>query len=66
MIVCICHRINDKNLDAVIASGSDSAKKVFDSCGARGPKCNTCLPMIEERIASHRQQKVFPIIPFKT
>ncbi|MBE7453011.1 MAG: (2Fe-2S)-binding protein [Kofleriaceae bacterium] len=49
MIVCLCHAVRDRELDAAIAEGADSVEDVGRECGA-GTGCGACIPEIEERL----------------
>jgi bacterioferritin-associated ferredoxin len=49
MIVCLCHAVRDRELDAAIAEGADSVEQVGEQCGA-GTGCGACIPEIEDRL----------------
>ena len=45
MYVCICARVREREVRAVIEDGARSAETVGDSCGA-GTACGMCLDRI--------------------
>jgi bacterioferritin-associated ferredoxin len=47
MIVCHCHRINDRVVRAAIRAGADTEEAVADACGA-GSCCGGCVPTVSE------------------
>jgi bacterioferritin-associated ferredoxin len=49
MYVCICARVRDCDIRAVIRHGAHSEDAVGDACGA-GTGCGTCLTRINELI----------------
>ncbi len=49
MIVCLCHAVRDRELDAAIADGAETVDEVGEICGA-GSGCGACVPEIEERL----------------
>ena len=49
MIICLCHAVRDRDLDAAIAEGAESVEEVGEECGA-GTGCGTCIPEIEDRL----------------
>ena len=49
MYVCICSRVRECELRAVIRRGAHSEDAVGDACGA-GAGCGTCLERIDEVI----------------
>jgi bacterioferritin-associated ferredoxin len=50
MIVCLCHGVRDRDLDAAISSGAATVEEVGRACGA-GTGCGTCIPDVEDRLA---------------
>lgn len=50
MIVCLCHGVRDRDLDAAIASGAATVEEVGRACGA-GTGCGACVPDVEDRLA---------------
>lgn len=52
MIVCLCHGVRDRDLDAAIASGAGTVEEVGRACGA-GTGCGACIPEVEDRLARH-------------
>ena len=55
MIVCVCCRVSEKEILAVIAQGASSVKKVADLCGA-GQCCGSCHSTIHQMI--HDNERV--------
>jgi bacterioferritin-associated ferredoxin len=51
VIVCLCHAVRDRELDAAIAEGAETIEQVGEQCGA-GTGCGACIPEIEERLES--------------
>lgn len=52
MIVCLCHAVRDRELDAAIAEGAATVEEVGRACGA-GTGCGACIPDVEDRLAQH-------------
>lgn len=50
MIVCLCHGVRDRDLDAAIATGAATVEEVGRACGA-GTGCGACIPDVEDRLA---------------
>jgi bacterioferritin-associated ferredoxin len=53
MIVCHCHRINDRTIRAAISAGAHCEEAVAKICGA-GSCCGGCVPVITDLIAEER------------
>lgn len=49
VIVCLCHAVRDRELDAAIAEGAETVEEVGEACGA-GTGCGACVEEIEERL----------------
>lgn len=49
VIVCLCHAVRDRELDAAIAEGAETVEQVGEACGA-GTGCGACIEEIEERL----------------
>ena len=49
MIVCVCHAVCERRLEAAVAAGNDTPEKIERHCGAGGD-CGTCRPEIERLI----------------
>lgn len=49
MIVCVCHGVCERRLEALVVAGADTPDKVERQCGAGGD-CGTCRPDIERLI----------------
>lgn len=50
MIVCLCHAVRDRDLDAAIAEGASTVEEVGRACGA-GTGCGACIPEVVDRLA---------------
>ncbi|RZU54010.1 bacterioferritin-associated ferredoxin [Krasilnikovia cinnamomea] len=50
MYVCICARVRECELRAVIRCGARDEEEVGDACGA-GTGCGSCLDRIDDLIA---------------
>jgi bacterioferritin-associated ferredoxin len=53
MIVCICRRISDRDVDAMIDNGASTIDDIGRRCGA-GTDCGTCVAELRDRIAERR------------
>lgn len=62
MLVCHCHRVNDKVIREACASGAQSVADVGDACGA-GTGCGGCKPAIEGVITSVRASEGVASLP---
>jgi bacterioferritin-associated ferredoxin len=49
MILCICHSVTDREVDAAIRDGARSLGEIARRSGA-GTDCGCCRPTIEKRI----------------
>jgi assimilatory nitrate reductase catalytic subunit len=49
MIVCVCHGVCERRLEAVVAGGAHTLAEVERQCGAGGD-CGTCRPEVESVI----------------
>ncbi|HEY0712333.1 MAG TPA: (2Fe-2S)-binding protein [Polyangia bacterium] len=49
MIVCVCHGVCEKRLEAVIEAGAHTPEQVERQCGAGGD-CGACRPDVERLI----------------
>jgi bacterioferritin-associated ferredoxin len=49
MVLCICHSVTDREIDAAIRDGAHSLADVSRACGA-GSDCGCCKGSIEQRI----------------
>jgi bacterioferritin-associated ferredoxin len=49
MIVCVCHGICEKRLEAVVQGGAHTPEQVERHCGAGGD-CGACRPDVERLI----------------
>lgn len=50
MIICLCHGVRDRDLDAAISTGAGTVEDVGRACGA-GTGCGACIPDVEDRLA---------------
>lgn len=62
MLVCHCHRVNDKAIREVAESGAQSVEDVGAACGA-GTGCGGCRPAIEGLITSARAAEGVASLP---
>ena len=51
MLICHCHRVNDRTIRAVAESGARTCEDVGDACGA-GTSCGGCKPAIAGLLVS--------------
>lgn len=49
MIVCLCHGVRDRDIDAAISEGATTVGEVGRACGA-GTGCGACIPDIEGKL----------------
>jgi bacterioferritin-associated ferredoxin len=49
MIVCVCHGVCERRLEAVVAAGAHTLGEVERQCGAGGD-CGACRPEVERII----------------
>ena len=52
--VCICARVRECEVRAVIAAGARDEIDVGDACGA-GTGCGTCLERIDDLLSEHTE-----------
>lgn len=45
MIVCLCHGVNDKEVERCVAEGAQSLDEIGEACGA-GTCCGCCQPLL--------------------
>jgi assimilatory nitrate reductase catalytic subunit len=50
-IICVCHQVGSKTIEAAIARGCRSTASVGQACAA-GTNCGSCLPEINRKIAA--------------
>jgi len=53
MIVCVCHGVSERQVEAVVAEGATTADQVARACGA-GTDCGTCRFMLDEIVEAAR------------
>ena len=53
MIVCICHGVCERRLEALAEAGADCLEKMERACGAGGD-CGSCREEIEQIISRKR------------
>lgn len=51
MIICLCHGVRDRDIDAVIGDGAETVEEIGQECGA-GTGCGTCIPELEDKLES--------------
>ena len=51
MIVCLCHPVSDRDVDAVIDDGARTVEEIGRKCGA-GTGCGTCVNELRDRLAA--------------
>jgi bacterioferritin-associated ferredoxin len=49
MIVCLCHAVCERDLEAMVETGAETAAEIERRCGAGGD-CGACKPDIERII----------------
>lgn len=52
MFVCVCHALNDDDVEKAIANGSSSPDEVFEHY-ERKVRCKLCVPEIESKLNSY-------------
>lgn len=45
VIVCHCHRVNERKLEHAVANGCSSLRDLRRFCGA-GSSCGSCVPVL--------------------
>lgn len=53
MIVCSCQAVNDRTVQAAIASGATTIQEVAARCGA-GARCGGCWPALSQLLDEAR------------
>ena len=51
MIVCMCHPISDRDVDAIIDDGARTVEEISRRCGA-GTGCGACVEELRERLVA--------------
>ncbi len=65
MIVCVCHGISDRHIEALVASGARTPEQVEQACGA-GSDCGACRSEVERIVdcagvcAPHKASQTSP------
>jgi bacterioferritin-associated ferredoxin len=49
VIVCLCHGVRDRDIDAVIGDGAETVEEIGAECGA-GTGCGACIPELEDKL----------------
>jgi len=49
MIVCVCKRVSERELEAAIAGGADSVQALSRVTGC-GTQCGRCIPTVREML----------------
>jgi bacterioferritin-associated ferredoxin len=57
VFVCICERVRESEVRAVVLCGARTEEAVGDACGA-GTNCGSCLDRILDLIDEHTQTPV--------
>lgn len=53
MLVCHCHRITDRDINACLAGGCRSAAEVARVCRA-GTSCGGCMPAVKDLVRANQ------------
>lgn len=59
MIVCVCYRVNDAEIQAAIDNGADSRLAVAAAIHGAGTKCGRCGDMIDDMLAQAKTRQKF-------
>jgi len=51
MILCLCHPVSDRDVDAIIDEGARTVQEISQRCGA-GTGCGACVGELRERLAA--------------
>ena len=62
MLVCHCHRVNDRIIRELAKDGAQSCDDIGAACGA-GTGCGGCRPAIEGLIVSTRAREGVALLP---
>ncbi|HEX2879330.1 MAG TPA: (2Fe-2S)-binding protein [Polyangiaceae bacterium] len=54
MLVCHCHRITDRDINACLAGGCRSAAEVARVCRA-GTSCGGCMPAVKDLVRAGQE-----------
>jgi len=57
MIICICHGITEREIEAAVRSGARDALSVRAELGC-GSTCGSCLTEVEHIVSRHRRFNV--------
>ena len=52
MIVCVCHRVSDRDIARAVAAGCDSFDELQEHCRV-GTACGACLECAQDTFAAH-------------
>lgn len=63
MIVCVCKRVSESELEAAIADGASTVKALSRKTGC-GTQCGRCVSTVREMLSS--QETVLPITSSQT
>ena len=55
-LICICNFVDEKEIKSLLNMGAVSTKDIQHLTRA-GTLCGRCLPLIDELVASHKNQK---------
>lgn len=62
MIVCVCKRISERELEAAIAEGASTVKALSRKTGC-GTQCGRCVPTVREML---KHETPLPMVAAKT
>ena len=54
MIVCLCHGVSERKVEAVVADGAKTVNDITRVCGA-GSDCGACYRMLAELLDDARR-----------
>lgn len=55
-LICICNFVDEKEIKSLLNKGSAATKDIQHLTRA-GTSCGRCLPLIDELVASYKNQK---------
>ena len=61
MLVCHCHRVNDRTIRQHVREGADSVRRVARASRA-GTCCGGCKPLVAEVVADEKAKITFAIL----
>jgi len=63
MIVCVCKRVSDRELEAAMADGAKNVKQLSRRTGC-GTQCGRCVPTVREMLQDNAAQRQVERSPF--